>query len=129
MRLKFLAAPLLILTLALGVSGCSAIQKAGEIVTNLTQPSSISTQYDVEAAVYAVRRGTVEYFRLRQCRASEVASPTNLCSRYAIKVKLQAADLRVRNTLKAYRANPNALSALKAAIEDYKVVLAEGKVI
>lgn len=120
---------ILAVVLTLGIGGCAALNTAQDFVTSLSQPASLNTQYEVESAVYAVRRGTVEYFRLRQCRKSEVASPTNLCSRYAIKVKLQAADLRVRNALAAYRANPAGITALRAAIADYQRVLAEGKVL
>lgn len=117
----------LVLALALGLGGCITIGDLSNLVSTATQPVSINNQYEVEAAVYVARRTTFEYFQLRQCRKAEVASLLNPCARYATKVKLQAADLRVSKALAQFRANPTIYEGVRSAITNYKnVLISEG---
>lgn len=116
----------IVLALSLPLGACVTTDLPA-LWSTATAPVSLDNQYQVEAAAYAVRRTTVQYFRLRQCRASETANLINQCARRSVKVRLQAADLRVRNALAAFRANPTLLTGIKSAITNYQQVLvAEG---
>lgn len=117
----------IVLALSLPLGACVTTELPA-LWSTATAPVSLDNQYQVEAAVYAVRRTTTQYFALRQCRASEVASLVNQCARRSIKVRLQAADLRVRNALTAFRANPTVLTGIKSAISNYQQVLIAEKV-
>lgn len=123
MRKLFLA-----IALSLSLGACADLSRVGDLVTTITQPVGLNTEYQVEAAAYAARRATVEYFRLRQCRRTEVASLINRCSRYSIKVRLQTADRKLSIALTKFRANPTIYAAVRAAITNYQDILATTKV-
>lgn len=113
----------LVLALSMPLGACVVLD-IPRITAGVNQPASLDTQYEIEAAAYSIRVVTSRYFRLRQCRASEVASLDNLCAQRSTKVALQAANRRVQVALVRFRADPTALTAIKSAIDEYKNVVA-----
>ena len=118
----------LAVVLTLGIGGCAVVEKAGEVISVITNPVGLNQEYQVEAAVAVVRRSALAYFQLRQCRRSETASVTNACSRRAVKVQIQVVDRKLQVALVKFRANPTISTGVWAVIGEYKTVLANNQV-
>jgi hypothetical protein len=130
----------LVLIAALSLGGCAgpladALRLA---TTSFANPVGLNEIYEIDAAYAGLERASLAYFALRQCRASETASLANPCSRYAVKVKLQAADRAVRKVLIPFRAFVKAHDTVQAsdligpvrdAIASYRATLTTNGVI
>ncbi len=137
---KFLLVPVLAFALAgcaVNPAGQSVLTGGSSFVAPINNPIGANQQYELEAAVAVVRRTGLAYMRLRQCRASETASATNLCGRRSVKVQIQDASRKLTAALNAERAfrrnNPtlNAVSvvvAVQSALAAYQNVLSSNGV-
>lgn len=148
---------LIAIVLALALAGCAqrgqSVLEGGSVPllpvvpgvaapTVSALPVGIAELDQVELIYAAVQRVALEYVRLRQCRASEVASITNLCARRAVKVMIGNADRQISNRNEtgvldvyraAVRAAPNVSHAADAvvvrqAIEALRSVLVQNGV-
>lgn len=130
---------LLVAALAIGISGCAALDRQGKSV--LVGGTSITAEIDnpittdqlaaVEATYNITLVGVNAYFDLRQCRRNEAATITNLCARAAVKRELQAANRKAYaalTTLRNFVANNRKLNASSAfaaaqqAVNDFKAI-------
>jgi hypothetical protein len=94
--------------LCLSLTNCAILNdlsggKLGFVTQTFKNPIGVDQSYEIEGAIAIARRTAVSYFRLRQCRKSEVESVGNLCSRRSIKVKIQQADAKLNAVLIPFR--------------------------
>lgn len=122
--MKHFARIALFAALTLGVAGCAgeSVLKGGTSLTAPVQnPVGTNEAYAVEAAYATALRSALAYVRLRRCKAEEVESVSNLCSRPSVVRQIQAATRGAQTAMKAFRdfrrRNPtlNAFSALTEA--------------
>lgn len=108
MRIKSLVFAIALLATTIPLAGCLTLDQLtggrySLLTVGITNPIGPDQQYEIEGAVVVARRAAVEYFRLPQCRRTQVATVQNPCAKRSIKVMIQNADRKLQIVLVAYR--------------------------
>ena len=130
----FLIVPLALI--ALTFANCSGVDKSVfegglSITATVQNPVTREQQAAVEASYQVAASAALSYARLRRCEAGETASPTNLCSEWAVVQKLKRANRTAYSQLvklRDFMDNNETISAISAfnsvqkALADFKAI-------
>jgi hypothetical protein len=112
-------------------NGVSVFKGGTSVTASIQNPVTREQQAGVEATYGLAASAVLNYSRLRRCKAGEVASITNLCSKWTVVQKLKRANSVAYGSivkLRGFMDNNQTISAIgafnsaQAALTNFKAI-------